>query len=138
MGIGFTLLLILHVLLCLFIILLVVVQNDKGGGLAGAFGGMGGGAAFTGSSAVTILTKITQWTGALAFAVLIILNAMSLKAHRSAQSQSELKSARRGLSAVLPPTPMGASAIPGLRGGQASPSAPIPGLGQGPARVPGK
>src|SRR3990172_3126551 len=126
MGIGFTLLLILHVLLCLFVILLVTVQNDKGGGLAGAFGGMGGAAAFTGSSAVTLLTRITKWMGIVSFAVLVLLNAMSLKAHRSAQSQSELKGARKGLSAVLPPA-SAAPAIPGLGGVDAPAS--IPGLG---------
>ncbi len=143
MGIGFTLLLVLHILICLFIILIVTVQNDKGGGLAGAFGGMGGGAAFTGSSAVTILTRVTQWSGAVSFVVLIMLNAMSLRAHRAAQTASELKAASKGLSAVLPAMPSGSNSIPGLggnatesdaghaAGGQASPAnAPsIPGLG---------
>lgn len=126
MGILFTLLIILHVVLCLFLILLVLVQNDKGGGLAGAFGGMGGGAAFTGSSAVTILTRVTQWVAAIVFVVLLALNAMSLSANRAAMGESELKGARRGLSAVLPasaplPTaPAGAPAqVPGLGGGEA-------------------
>ena len=128
MGIGFTLLLILHVILCLFIILLVLVQNDKGGGLAGAFGGMGGNAAFTGSSTVTILTRITQGAGIAAFVILIALNYMSLSSNRAAQSESELKGARRGLSTVLPssapvpaePAAGGAPAqVPGLGGGAA-------------------
>ncbi len=127
MGIGFTLLLILHVILCLFIILLVLVQNDKGGGLAGAFGGMGGNAAFTGSSTVTILTRITQGAGIAAFVILIALNYMSLSSNRAAQSESELKGARRGLSTVLPSAPApvepaagGAPAqVPGLGGGTA-------------------
>lgn len=128
MGIGFTLLLILHVILCLFLILLVLVQNDKGGGLAGAFGGMGGNAAFTGSSTVTILTRITQGAGIAAFVILIALNYMSLSSNRAAQSESELKGARRGLSTVLPsaapvqaePAAGGAPAqVPGLGGGAA-------------------
>ena len=128
MGIIFTLLIILHVVLCLFIILLVLVQNDKGGGLAGAFGGMGGSAAFTGSSTVTILTRVTQWTAAIAFVVLLTLNAMSLNANRAAQSQSELKGARRGLSAVLPqsaPAPATSgipNQIPGLGSGSEAPA----------------
>lgn len=124
MGIGFTLLLILHILICLFIILLVLVQNDKGGGLASAFGGMGGSAAFTGSSTVTILTRITQGAGIAAFVVLVGLNYMSLSTNRAAQSQSELKGARKGLSTVLPTSapspaaPVGEPAqIPGLGGG---------------------
>ena len=129
MGIFFTILLVVHVVVCLLIILLVTVQNDKGGGLAGAFGGMGGNAAFTGSSTVTILTTITKWLGAVAFAVLLILNYMSLSSHRAAQGESELKGARKGLSAVLPSTSAPTGGIPGL-GGNAAPA--IPGLGGSP------
>ena len=125
MGIGFTLLLVLHVVLCLFLIMLVLVQNDKGGGLAGAFGGMGGNAAFTGSSTVTILTRITQGAAVVAFVVLIALNYMSLSSNRAALSESELKGARKGLSTVLPaaaPVPAGPAGgapaqVPGLGGG---------------------
>ena len=127
MGIGFTLLLILHILVCLFIILLVLVQNDKGGGLAGAFGGMGGGAAFSGSSAVTILTRITQGAGVVAFVVLLALNYMSLSSNRAALSESELKGARKGLSTVLPGIPAPAAAP---AGNEAAP-AQVPGLGGG-------
>ena len=127
MGILFTLLLILHVFVCLFLILLVLIQNDKGGGLAGAFGGMGGGAAFTGSSAVTILTRITQGAAVVAFVVLLVLNYMSLSSNRAAQSESELKGARRGLSTVLP-TSAPAQEAPAQ--GQGEP-AQIPGLGGG-------
>ena len=100
MGIGFTLLLVLHILVCLFLILLVTVQNDKGGGLAGAFGG-GGGSAFTGSSAVTILTKMTQWVAAIGFVVLLALSALGSRANQSAMGESELKGARKGLSGAI-------------------------------------
>ena len=127
MGIGFTLLLVLHVFACFLIILLVLVQNDKGGGLAGAFGGMGGGAAFTGSSTVTILTKITQWVGIVAFALLLMLNYYGMKANRVAQNESELKGARKGLSTVLPPADPAAPPIPGLGNEGGAPA--IPGLG---------
>ena len=132
MGILFTLLLILHIVLCLFLILLVLIQNDKGGGLAGAFGGMGGNAAFTGSSTVTILTRVTQWAAAISFVVLIALNSLSLTANRAAQSESELKGARRGLSAVLPPEAAPAPASP------SSAPAQIPGLGGGAPQSNGK
>jgi preprotein translocase subunit SecG len=102
MGIGYTLLLVLHILICLFLILLVTVQNDKGGGLAGAFGGMGGGGAFTGSSAVTILTKVTQWTAVVSFVVLLTLNALSSQNQRAVLGESELKGASGGLSGAIP------------------------------------
>src|SRR5690606_23389687 len=97
MGIGYTLLLVLHIVICLFLILLVTVQNDKGGGLAGAFGGMGSSGAFTGSSAVTILTKITQWTAVVSFVVLIGLNALGSRSQGAGLGESELK----GASSVL-------------------------------------
>jgi len=98
-----------------------------GGGLAGAFGGMGGGAAFSGSSAVTILTRITQGAGVVAFVVLLALNYMSLSSNRAALSESELKGARKGLSTVLPGTPAPAAAP---AGNEAAP-AQVPGLGGG-------
>ena len=100
MGIGFTLLLVLHIIICLFLILLVTVQNDKGGGLAGAFGG-GGGSAFTGSSAVTILTKMTQWVAAIGFVVLLGLSAVGSRANQTALGESELKGASKGLSGAI-------------------------------------
>lgn len=102
MGIGFTLLLVAHILICLLLILLVTVQNDKGGGLAGAFGG-GGGGAFTGSAAVTILTKMTQWVAAIGFVVLLGLSAVGSRANQSALGESELKGARKGLSGAIQP-----------------------------------
>ena len=134
MGIGFTLLLVVHIVLCLFLVLLVLVQNDKGGGLAGAFGGMGGNAAFTGSSTVTILTRITQGVAIAAFVVLIALNYMSLSSNRAAQSESELKGARRGLSTVLPSAPAPAGmAVPAAAPAAGDAPAQVPGLGGGAA-----
>jgi preprotein translocase subunit SecG len=117
----FVALVVLHIFVCVLLILLILIQNDKGGGLAGAFGGMGGGAAFTGSSAATFLTRLTQWAAAASFVLLLGLNYLSTKGIDSNHKESELKSARRGLSSVLPAAGMpvnvgagGASAIPGL------------------------
>lgn len=104
MGIGYTLLLVLHIVICLFLILLVTVQNDKGGGLAGAFGGMGSSGAFTGSSAVTILTKITQWTAVVSFVVLIGLNALGSRSQGAGLGESELKGASSVLDGGIPAT----------------------------------
>jgi preprotein translocase subunit SecG len=100
MGIGFTLLLIVHIVICLLMILLVTLQNDKGGGLAGAFGG--GSSAFTGSSAVTILTKITQVLGIASFVVLLGLSYFSARASQSFLGESELKKSSNALSGALP------------------------------------
>ena len=131
MGIGFTLLLIVHILVCLLLILLVTVQNDKGGGLAGAFGG-GGGSAFTGSSAVTILTKMTQWVAAIGFAVLLGLSALGSRANQAAMGESELKGASKGLSGAIQGGPIQGTvgptqtqSVPG-----AAPAAATPGAAQ--------
>lgn len=120
----FILAVILHVFTCILLILLILIQNDKGGGLAGAFGGMGGGAAFTGSSAATFITKLTQGTAIFSFALLIGLNILSTQGIESGHRESELKSAKHGLSSVLPP------ASSSVGGGQAP--AAIPGLGKVP------
>ncbi|HLP41535.1 MAG TPA: preprotein translocase subunit SecG [Fibrobacteria bacterium] len=121
-------LIVLHVILCLFLVLLILLQNDKGGGLAGAFGGMGGSAAFTGSSTATFLTKITWGLAAVSFALILGLNALAMSGNNATQRESELKSARKGLSSVLPAAP--AAGAPG--------GAPqgIPGLGTAPAAAP--
>jgi preprotein translocase subunit SecG len=112
-------LVVLHVILCFFLILLILIQNDKGGGLAGAFGGLGGSAAFTGSSTATFLTKLTGGLAVGLFLCLIGLNYFAMRGHEGTQQESELKSARKGLSGALPgggaPGSMGSGgAIPGL------------------------
>lgn len=59
-----TILIILHVIICIMLILAVLLQSGKGAGLAGAFGGggsMGGGmgAVFGGRGAAPFLSKAT-------------------------------------------------------------------------------
>lgn len=121
-------LVVLHIFVCLILVLLILIQNDKGGGLAGAFGGMGGSAAFSGSSASTFVTTLTRWVAAVSFAILIGLNIMSTKGIESGRRESELKGARKGLSSVLPSSPMPA----GMGDGQ-GPANAIPGLGTTPS-----
>ncbi len=136
----FVALVVLHIFVCILLVLLILVQNDKGGGLAGAFGGMGGGAAFTGSSAATFLTKLTQGVAFASFILLLSLNYLSTKGIESGRRESELKSARHGLSSVLPSSRLpsngasgAANAIPGLgtvpSGAQSAP-AQAPAKGQ--------
>lgn len=124
----FVALVVLHIFVCILLVLLILVQNDKGGGLAGAFGGMGGGAAFTGSSAATFLTKLTQGVAFASFLLLLGLNYMSTKGIESGRRESELKSARHGLSSVLPQ-----GAAPSNGAPQQGPASSIPGLGTAPS-----
>lgn len=119
-------LIVVHVFLCIFLVLLILLQNDKGGGLAGAFGGMGGSAAFTGSSTATFLTKITWGLGGASIVLILVLNAMAMSGNNATQKESELKSARKGLSSVLPMAPAAPSGAP--QG--------IPGLGTSPEAAP--
>ncbi len=64
-----TVLLIVHILVCIFIIVSILMQASKGGGLAGAFGGAGGqaGAMFGGAGAGTFLSKVTTWLAVVFF-----------------------------------------------------------------------
>ena len=123
-------LVVLHIFVCLILVLLILIQNDKGGGLAGAFGGMGGSAAFSGSSASTFITTLTRWVAAVSFAILIGLNIMSTKGIETGRRESELKGARKGLSSVLPSSSMPAGV--GAGEGQ-GPATAIPGLGTTPS-----
>jgi preprotein translocase subunit SecG len=54
-----TLLLIVHVLVCLVLIVSILLQASKGGGLSTAFGGSGGSAMFGGAGAATFLSRVT-------------------------------------------------------------------------------
>lgn len=54
-----TLLVILHVIICLVLILAVLLQSGKAADLAGAFGGVGSQTAFGPRGAQTLLGKIT-------------------------------------------------------------------------------
>lgn len=54
-----TLLLVVHILVCLVLIVSILLQASKGGGLSTAFGGSGGSAMFGGAGAATFLSKVT-------------------------------------------------------------------------------
>ena len=62
--------------LSLFMIVLVLIQRGKGGGLAGAFGGAGGSSAF-GSRAGDAFTKVTIYTAAIWFLLVMLLIKMT-------------------------------------------------------------
>src|ERR1700740_2604559 len=53
----YTLLLIVHVIVCLFLIVVVLLQSGKAADLAGAFGGMGSQTAFGPRGSATLLSK---------------------------------------------------------------------------------
>ena len=68
----FTLLLVVHVMVCFFMIFIVLIQSGKGAELGAAFGGSGQ-TLFGARGAATILSKMT--TGA---AILFMLTSLTL------------------------------------------------------------
>src|SRR5215472_14513990 len=69
----YTLLLIVHVLVCFFLIIVVLLQSGKAADLAGAFGGMGSQTAFGPRGSATLLSKATTVS-----AVLFMVTSLSL------------------------------------------------------------
>src|SRR6266705_1757887 len=69
----YTLLTIVHVLVCLFLIVVVLFQSGKAADLAGAFGGMGSQTAFGPRGSATLLSKATTIS-----AILFMLTSLSL------------------------------------------------------------
>ena len=57
-----TLLVILHILVCIFLIGVVLLQQGKSGDMASAFGGAGANTAFGPRGASNLLTKLTTWS----------------------------------------------------------------------------
>jgi len=80
-----TVLLVLHVLVCLTLILVVLLQRGKGSDIGAALGGGGSNTVFGSRGAGNFLTKMT--TGA---AIIFMLTSLSLAYLRTENSRSEL------------------------------------------------
>ena len=68
-----TLLVILHVIVCLFLVGVVLLQQGKSADLAGAFGGQGSQTAFGPRGAANLLTRLTTWS-----AIIFMLTSIGL------------------------------------------------------------
>ncbi len=89
----FTLLLFIHILICVALIIVVLLQSSKGEGLAGAFGGGGiSGAVFGGRGAASFLSKSTS-----VLAIVYMVSCLGLSflssSQRTAATTTEVKSA---------------------------------------------
>jgi preprotein translocase subunit SecG len=69
----YTLILILHVIVCFFLIIVVLLQSGKAADLAGAFGGMGSQTAFGPRGSATLLSKATTVS-----AIIFMITSLSL------------------------------------------------------------
>lgn len=69
----FTIVVVLHVIVCLVLIVVILLQAGRGAGLANIFGGGGGVQTLFGTSAATFLTRATT-----VCAILFLLTCLSL------------------------------------------------------------
>lgn len=85
-----TLLVVLHVIVCLFLIGVVLLQQGKSADIAGAFGGQGSQTAFGPRGAANLLTRLTTWS-----AIIFMLTSIGLTValSRSNGSRSVLSGA---------------------------------------------
>jgi preprotein translocase subunit SecG len=99
----YTVVLVLHVIVCVLVILVVLLQSGKGAGFAGLFGGGGGDALFSAPSGSMFIRKFTTGLAAAFFLTCLLLTYFA---------------ARRGLRTVMrgswnPPPSPAAPAAPG-------------------------
>jgi preprotein translocase subunit SecG len=88
-----TLLVIVHVIVCLFLVAVVLLQQGKSADLAGAFGGQGSQTAFGPRGAANVLTRLTTWS-AIIFMFTSI--ALTIAMSRSSVSHSVLSGLSSG------------------------------------------
>lgn len=79
MDFLFTIVQIIHIMVCLFLMLVVLLQQGKGGGLGAAFGGGAAAQVFGGRGAGNILTRATAIC-----ATIFMLTSVGLAYHSSA------------------------------------------------------
>jgi len=69
----YTIILLVHIAVCIFLIIVVLLQSGKAADLAGAFGGMGSQTAFGPRGSATLLSKATTVS-----AVIFMLTSLTL------------------------------------------------------------
>jgi preprotein translocase subunit SecG len=75
----YTLLVVVHVIVCLFLIIVVLLQSGQSGDIAAAFGGMGSQTAFGPRGAATVLTKATTWCAVIFMLTSITLSVLATR-----------------------------------------------------------
>jgi len=83
----FSVLLGIHILVCIALVLAILLQSGKGGGLAGTFGGSGSDTVFGGRGAATFLSKATTVLGTSFMVTSLVL---ALLASRGPAAQKSL------------------------------------------------
>ena len=75
----YTLVMFVHVLVCVFLIVVVLLQSGKAADLAGAFGGMGSQTAFGPRGSATLLSKATTASAVLFMVTSLALSIMATR-----------------------------------------------------------
>ena len=121
---AYTLITIVHVLVCLFLIVVVLLQSGKAADLAGAFGGMGSQTAFGPRGSATLLSKAT--TGS---AILFMVTSLSLSIMASRNAglgTTVLETAPKSAPAKSAPSPQVPLPMPKAPAQQPQQQAPAP------------
>jgi preprotein translocase subunit SecG len=100
----YTLVMIVHVLVCVFLIVVVLLQSGKAADLAGAFGGMGSQTAFGPRGSATLLSKATTLSAVLFMVTSLSLSIMATRSAGLGSSVLETApaTAPAGKSAPIP------------------------------------
>ena len=111
----YSLILGIHVLVCIALMISILLQSSKGEGLAGAFGGSGiTGAVFGGRGAATFLSKATAVLGTAFFVISLGLTFMT-PGERATQTEGTVQEeAQKDMERGSPP----ATAVPTQTGEQ--------------------
>jgi len=126
----YSFLLFLLILDALVLIPVVLLQSGKGGGLAAMGGGAGTDTLFGNRHAVTLLTKITWWTGGIFVALSFALAVMS------SRPESGGSVLRRELQGSAPAQGAPAPAPLSPASGTQPATTPAPAQGTAPAQAP--
>jgi len=113
-----TLLVIVHVIVCLILILVVLLQSGKSADLAGAFGGTGSQTEFGGRGQATLLSKITTIS-----AILFMITSLGLYI-LSAKETSSVVGGAKAPAPTSAPAAAGTTAPETKKQGEAKAPAP--------------
>jgi preprotein translocase subunit SecG len=127
----YSLVMIVHIIVCIFLIVVVLLQSGKAADLAGAFGGMGSQTAFGPRGSATLLSKATTIS-----AVLFMITSLSLSimATRNAGLGSTVLEGAPAPAPASRSTPIPVQ-VPAQKDGN---TFPLPVPGQSPASAPKK
>src|SRR5437588_11374431 len=119
----YTLLTIVHVLVCLFLIVVVLLQSGKAADLAGAFGGMGSQTAFGPRGSATLLSKAT--TGSAIIFMITSLSLSIMATRRAGVGNTILDKVSAPVSTTKPSTPAPAAPSSNVPPVTIDPNAPV-------------